>query len=145
MTKNRLIKTFVIFVLLLLIVVFFIFRVEEYYSWHLDSLVSDGDIALKGYILMNNKETKIIVNEFYFSNKDLNYKIKKINLIVKNQNDTIYNENSSFDKPIDINEFLNNYVISIESKTKINKKDLTLYFIIDEDNGKKKTYNYAFE
>ena len=142
MTKYKLIKSFIVFLLLFVILIFFVFRIEYYYSWHLESIYSEGDISLKGYILKNNKETKIVVNKIYYSNNDLQRNLKTINIVVKNEDNIIYNENNSFDCPVDISNFLSHHVISIETGKDISKEKLSIYFVLEDDNGEVKSYVY---
>lgn len=145
MTKNKLIKSFIIFTLLFAILVFFVFRIEEYYSWKLDPLYSEGEASLKGYLLNNNKESKIVINKIYLPKENITFNLKTINLTINNKNKTIYNEKSEFDKPVDLNNFLNNYIINVESSKVIKKKNLSINFIVQDDIGRKKTYLFEFK
>ena len=145
MTKHKLVKSFIVFITLLAILLFFVFKIERYYCWNLDSLYLDGDISLKGYVLKNNKESKIVFNRIYYSKKEIQNTINSINIIVKENDDILYNENNYFDSPIDINSHFNNYVISIEVNHEINKNDLMIYFVVEDNNGSLKTYTYKFK
>ena len=145
MTKNKLIKTFIVFIFLFAILIFFIFRIEDYYSWHLDSIYSRGDISFKGFVLMNNKESKLVINKMFLTKESMNYKMHSIEVIIKNNEEIIYKEKSSFDELTSLESFFNNYVISIENNGKLKRKNILIYFIIEEENGLMKTYTYDFK
>lgn len=134
LTKRKLIKIFMACILFILLCSFLVFRIEDYYSWHVDKIYTSGDISLKGYIVRNNKESKLILNQFYLSNIYDNTKIRSLVIIVKDKDEEIYNEEISFNELTEIKEAFKNQIISIESKTVLDKNDLEIIITpIDND------------
>lgn len=145
MTKNRLIKAFLICILLLCLIIFFVFRIEEYYSWHLTNIFSKGDISSLGYILSNNKRSKVLVNKMIVNDNINNMLIKKVNIKSKNNEEVIYDRSITFDTPINIKETLNNCIINIEVERRIKKKDLDFLITFVDTNDYHLSYKFNFD
>ena len=145
MTKNKLIKTFIVFIFLFTIIIFFAFRVEEYFSWHLTNLFFKGDISSLGFLLSNNKESKIVINKILIDNDIKEKLVKEIYIVSKNKDEIIYDKSLFYDNPISIKETLNNFIINIEVNRKIDKKDLNLFvtFVDVENDTLSYSINYG--
>ena len=81
----------------------------------------------------------------YLPKENTTFNLKGIDLTISNKNKIIYKEKSEFDKPVDLNSFLNNYILNYESSKVIKKKNLTINFIIQDEIGRKKTYLFEFK
>ncbi len=143
MTKRKLIKYFTIFFLLFLLSVFFVFLIEDYYSWKITSLYSNDSISSKGFIISNNKESKIVISEIGVDNS-VNNNIKSIRLILKNKDEIIYNESINIETNKSILEILDNYTISIDYKKKIDKENLQLMIIFMGENNNRMALNINY-
>ena len=145
MTKNKLIKTFIVFIFLFTIIIFFAFRVEEYYSWHLSNLFQKGEISSYGFILSNNKESKVLINKIMIGSDVENRLIKEVYIVSKNKDESIFNKKIIYDNPINIKETLNNYSINIEISKKIEKKNLSLSITFVDVNNNNLTYHIKYK
>lgn len=142
MTKRKLIKYFTIFFLLFLLSVFFVFLIEDYYSWKITSLYSNDNISSKGFIISNNKESKIVISEIGVDNNIDN--IKSISLVIKNNEEIIYNESINIETNKSILEILDNYTISIDYKRKIKKEDLQFIILYIDEYDNEKTLSIIY-
>ena len=129
LTKRKLIKIFIVCILFILLCSFLVFRIEDYYSWHVEKILTKGDIAVEGYIISNNKESKLLIKEFYLLNGYDDKIIKTINLVVKKKDEEIYNKEISFNELTKLKDALKNQIISVESNLVLDKKDLTVDII----------------
>jgi len=145
MTKNKLIKTFIVFIFLFTIIIFFAFRVEEYYSWHLSNLFQKGEISSYGFILSNNKESKVLINKIMIGSNVENRLIKEVYIVSTNKDESIFNKKIIYDNPISIKETLNNYSINIEISKKIEKKNLSLSITFVDVNNNNLTYHIKYK
>ena len=143
MTKRKLIKIFVIFILIFLLSAFFVFRIEEYYSWHLTPLYSEREVIITGYLLSNNKESKIAINKLFFAESIPN-DIIKIDISLKYDNKLLYYKSIEVDKTKEINDYINNYNICIDSKNAIDSNKLKMVVLLFNSNDDITTYTIDF-
>lgn len=144
-TKGKLIKSFIIFIVIFSLCIFFVFRIEDYYSWHLQDISTDGnDIISRGFLLSNNEKSKILINEIGMLDKNT-ISVKYFTIQLKNKNEIIYNRDYSLDGFTSFDELLKECIISVELNKKVSKDDLILDIIIKDDNDDKKLYSYEFE
>ena len=142
-TKRKLLKIFAIFILLFLLCTFFIFRVEDYYSWHLTPLYSEGNISSVGYIISNNKESKIMINKI-FLNEELSTNVTKAEIVVNDNNKQIYYEEKGIDGENNIKDYLENYILYIDYNKSISVNDLQLLITVYESNNMT-TYKMSYK
>ena len=135
-TKRKLIRIFIIFALFFALCTFFIFRIEEYYSWHLTPLNSNGDISSVGYLLTNNKESKLIIEKIFF-NMEIPDDLLKIDFLIKNDNNTIYEKTIKNNDTNKILEILGSYSLFINYDKLINIKDIDVIVTIYSESDKK--------
>lgn len=141
LTKRKLIKIFMTCILFVLLCSFLVFRIEDYYSWHVDKIYTSGDISLKGYLVSNNKESKLVINKFYLSNGYDDKQVKAVNVIVKNKNEEIYNKEIYFTELIELKNALKNQIISIESDLVMDKNDLEIIITPIDNDYESDSYN----
>lgn len=144
MTKNKMIKVFIIFLLFLMLCIFFVFRIESYYSWHVTSIYSNDVIATKGYILYNNKESKIVINDFDFDKRVKTYDIEQVSMELYYKDDLIYKSNIVIDNDKDMVNTMKKYSIIIDTNKKIKKNDLSLQYLTIDKNGSKELYKINY-
>ena len=142
-TKRKLLKIFAIFILLFLLCTFFIFRVEDYYSWHLTPLYSEGNISSVGYIISNNKESKIMINKIFF-NEEISTDVVKVEISLNNNKKQIYYKQKEIDVINNINDYLENYILYIDYNKSISVNDLQLLITIYESNNMT-TYKMSYK
>ncbi len=143
-TKRKLIKHFLIFILLIALCTFFVFRIENYYSWHLTQLYNDGPIYSFGYLLNNNKESKLVINnikfdEGFFQDNNISNNIKYMEISIFYNDEILFNEKHEYTNPVARENVFDNYIISFDTNHKITKNGLKVYVIIIDDNNNKKT------
>ena len=142
-TKRKLLKIFAIFILLFLLCTFFIFRVEDYYSWHLTPLYSEGNISSVGYIISNNKESKIMINKIFF-NEEISTDVVKVEISLNDNKKQIYYKQKEIDEINNINDYLENYILYIDYNKSISVNDLQLLITIYESNNMT-TYKMSYK
>ena len=142
-TKRKLLKIFAIFILLFLLCAFFIFRVEDYYSWHLTPLYSEGNISSVGYIISNNKESKIMINKIFF-NEEISTDVVKVEISLNDNKKQIYYKQKEIDEINNINDYLENYILYIDYNKSISVNDLQLLITIYESNNMT-TYKMSYK
>ena len=142
-TKRKLLKIFAIFILLFLLCTFFIFRVEDYYSWHLTPLYSEGNISSVGYIISNNKESKIMINKIFF-NEEISTDVVKVEITLNDNKKQIYYKQKEIDEINNINDYLENYILYIDYNKSISINDLQLLITIYESNNMT-TYKMSYK
>ena len=140
LTKRKLIKIFMACILFVLLCSFLVFRIEDYYSWHVEKILTKGDIAVEGYIISNNKESKLLIKEFYLLNGYDDKIIKAVNLIVNNKDEEIYNKEINFNELIELKGALKKQIINIEKEYVINKDDIELSIVIIDNHDKHTLY-----
>ena len=149
-TKRKLIKHFLIFILLIALCTFFVFRIEKYYSWHLTQLFNKGEVYSKGYILSNNKESKILINKIGFNEdmidkEDFSLKIKSTEIFVIYNDEVIYNELLNYSNDTYLSQIFNNYIISFDVNYKISKEKLNIRILCIDENENKKINNIEYK
>lgn len=142
-TKRKLLKIFAIFILLFLLCTFFIFRVEDYYSWHLTPLYSEGNISSVGYIISNNKESKIMINKIFF-NEEISTDVVKVEISLNDNKKQIYYKQKEIDEINNINDYLENYILYVDYNKSISINDLQLLITIYESNNMT-TYKMSYK
>ena len=142
-TKRKLLKIFAIFILLFLLCTFFIFRVEDYYSWHLTPLYSEGNISSVGYIISNNKESKIMINKIFF-NEEISTDVVKVEISLNDNKKQIYYKQKEIDEINNINDYLENYILYIDYNKSISVNDLQLLITVYESNNMT-TYKMSYK
>ena len=123
--------------MLFILCTFLVFRIEDYYSWHLTTIVSDDSISSKGYILHNNKESKITIYDFGIERIDINKNVKSMNIKLINKDLIIYDDTKYYDDKILNQDILNNFTLYVETNKKIDIKELELIIKIEYSDGYK--------
>ena len=144
MTKKRLIKIFIILIFIFILSTFFVFRIEQYYSWHLTQLKYEGKIVTYGYLLSNNKESKIAINRLFF-NGDAPQDITKIELSIYDENNKIYSKNIDINEYSNVNDILSSYNICFETNRSISINDLVIKVLIHDSKDEINTYKIIFK
>ena len=143
-TKRKLLKIFAIFILLFLLCTFFVFRVEDHYSWHLTPLYSEGNISSVGYIISNNKESKIMINKIFF-NEEISTDVVKVEITLNDNKKQIYFGHIILDNNKNINDNLENYMLNIDYDKSLKPNDLKLIVTVYETNDNLKTYQLFYK
>ena len=149
-TKRKLIKHFLIFILLIALCTFFVFRIEKYYSWHLTQLYSEAPIYSFGYILNNDKESKMVINNFKIDERqlfdvDITTNIKSMEVSIFYDDELIFNEKHEYPNLVAMANVFDNYIISFDTNHKISKNGLIIYVIFIDDNNNKKVSNIIYQ
>lgn len=144
LTKKKLLKTFAVFALLFILCTFLVFRIEDYYSWHLIPIYSKDLISTKGYILNNNKESKITIYDFNIQRIDDSKTIKSINIKLLNKDSVIYDDTKNYDDKILYHDILNNFTLYVETKEIVEFKNLKLMAVIEYIDGDIKTITATY-
>lgn len=125
--KKKIIKYFSILIFAIIISTFLIFRIEEYYAWHITSLYSEGNISSTGYILSNNKESKVVINKFAINDKSYNKNdIESINIKIGYKNDIIFSEEIRVDENASLETILNNFGVYADYDNRLYKDYLKI-------------------
>lgn len=144
LTKKKLLKIFAVFALLFILCTFLVFRIEDYYSWHLIPIYSKDLISTKGYILNNNKESKITIYDFNIQRIDDSKTIKSINIKLLNKDSVIYDDTKNYDDKILYHDILNNFTLYVETKEIVEFKNLKLMAVIEYIDGDIKTITATY-
>lgn len=140
-TKKKIIKGFVVLIIIMIIASLLIFKIEEYYAWHITSLYSEGNISSTGFILSNNKESKVVIDKFTINDRSINYDLSEVSYIkirAKYNNEIIYNQEMKFDNNVSFNSIFNNYSLyfdyndkllinNLEIEIELNSKEIDTY------------------
>ena len=128
-TKKKIIKGFVVLIIIMIIASLLIFKIEEYYAWHITPLYSEGNISSTGFILSNNKESKVVIDKFTINDRSINYDLSQIDyvkIIARIDDKIIWKEEIKFDNYVSLESIFNRYVISFDYNSKICKDDLVI-------------------
>ena len=141
-SKRKIIKIFILVLIMIMFAIILVFNIERYYSWQLNPIYYKGNISISGYILNNNKESKIIINNFMINNmiddENFNYnQIKSIDIDVLNNTNVIHHEIINYDSPVIFQDVFTSYSIIFETNEKINKKMLKINILLSDINNHK--------
>lgn len=130
--KKTIIKVIKIFICIIFCFTVFYFA-ERNSRWEITYFNAKGDFKVSGYAFYNNKETKLIIDEFYYDNNtvgtidEIKTNYLKVSLI---SNETeIYSKTLVYEKYTAFSECFHNYYLIYENKERMSKKELENLFI----------------
>ena len=144
-TKRKMIKVFIIILVLILAAVVIAFRIESYYKWHVTSLFSDGDIQSRGYLMKNEDEARFVIDKIYFSDGKIDDSISG-QTITKVKFELINNDKIIYDKDVEVDEeeifkkVLESQFLIFDYKGSLNIGKITLRIIVIDDKKDEQTY-----
>ena len=144
--KKKLIKEVIICILLILSTITFMFNIEGYYKWDVTRLKYDNnDFSIRGYLITNKKESKIIIQKLLITNPNIGYEtqkeIEEYRIIIFNEEEAIYSKTLKNDIN---NEIIEKENIIIDNLKRINKKDLKIKIELNNNKQTKMLYKIEF-
>lgn len=139
-TKRKLIKEIFAGLIIIVLTILFIFYIDNYHRWHVTVLKSDGDLVVRGYLISNHNESKIIIDKIVIDDTDL---ITNENILITSYEIRIYNKNkiiySKEVRDIDnnyLNEILKNAKIIIDNLPNIKSHNVSIEMLLMSENDK---------
>ena len=141
-TKRKMIKIFIFILAFILTTFIVVFRVENYYRWHITSLFSKGDISSIGYIINNSEEAKIIIDKISIDvgkvdESILNQLVNNVKFELINNDRIIYDKNIAVKEEKTLKNVLDNQSLIFDYNKSIDTDKLELKLTFINDNGNK--------
>ena len=139
--KNKTLKKTIIIILTIIIFFITVFLIDRHYRWKVEEFQTNGEFNISGYMFSNAEETKVIIKDFYFRDKNAGYSNEEktywLKLSLYSNDKEICITQNDFEEKKPLYEILHNYNYVCESDKRLNLNDLSLhveYYINMEKN-----------
>ena len=147
-TKRKLLKEILIGLTVIALAAVFIFYVDNYQRWHVTRLKSDGEIVLRGYLIGNNSESKIIIDKIILNSREMiseeELSLESYEIKIYNKKKIIYSKLMSDIDNVYIEKLFENTKIIADNLPKIKTNNLKIEIIVITVDGDEKVFKIEF-